>query len=107
MSNYEAKEIKQEWWVVGGGGKFGPFSKAMAEEYASLLNDKGIVTDKSHSGRIHRNEGGLLKQSTGRHAEFVVHDASKLSEPVKENEVVDISYKNGIGFVGRSKGIER
>lgn len=99
MQNYELQEVNQEWWVIGGGSKFGPFTKVRAEEVVAMLNAQGIVNKGGHSGSIIAIEGGLVIQRTGRYSEFVLHDASKLRDTLKKDVVVDINYTNGIGIV--------
>ena len=117
MSKYEVcqcespKSESSEWWVYGEGNRFGPYStKGRAEEVAIELNKKGISTDKSSRGRILNIDGGLLTQDVGR-GMTVLHDVRKLSEVLKVDDFVSITYKNGIGVVKEEKvketGIER
>lgn len=117
MSKYEVRPCENqknenlEWWVYGEGNSFGPFlTEGRAQEFATELNKKGIVTGKSCIGKILTIEGGLIIQDIGRGV-TVLHDVSKLSKPIRVGNSENIVYKNGIGVVKEKKelwiGIER
>ena len=74
---------------------------SLAAPAASLENKvapSGCVQEGNFSGRILDVAGGVVVQRINR-VNTVLHDVSKLSASVKEGDVVDIKYKDGVGVV--------
>ena len=71
-----------------------------------ICEAKSVVADGLHSGMILSVVAGVVSQKVDRAGTPVHHAASKLSLPVKEGDVVDISYSGGVGVVsGLDKGV--
>lgn len=59
------------------------------------------------SGKILQVTDGVVSQRINRAGDVVHHDVSKLSSPVSEGAVVDITYLDGLGVVGGRGGPDR
>lgn len=69
-----------------------------------------IVMEGSFSGQILSITDGVATQKIDREGNTVQHDLSALTEVVNTGEVVDISYRGGIGIVvgtEKTRGVER
>ena len=83
-------------------------AKAAEKNDVEIINrTQPCVNEGIYSGKILSVENGVAVQKVGRDPDVVVrHDLSKLSQPVKEGEVLDIAYKGGQGLVV-GKGLEK
>jgi len=83
-------------------------AKAAEKNDVEIINrSQPCVNEGIYSGKILSVENGVAVQKVGRDPDVVVrHDLSKLSQPVKEGEVLDIAYKGGQGLVV-GKGLEK
>lgn len=58
-----------------------------------------VAVDGSYSGKVVDVVAGVAIQKTGRGGETARHSLARLSEPVRIGDVVDITYKAGVGQV--------
>ena len=65
-----------------------------------LLGGPIVASQGQFSGLILSVDGGFVTQRTGRNGATTVHDVSRLSATVKEGDVVDVKYRDGVGIVG-------
>lgn len=78
------------------------------ERLVAARDEKNLVISGQHSGEILSIEGGLVIQKVGRKGETVAHELRRLQGDFGKGDVVDISYRDGVGVVGGlAKEIER
>lgn len=118
MSKYTARECgdpkDEKWCVYGEVQVFVPCSKEQAKAEAARLEAEELLlkefdTDRTFLGKILAIEGEVVSQSLGR-GEIKRHLISRLelSPPLKVDDVVKISYRNGRGIVtGKEMKVER
>jgi hypothetical protein len=70
----------------------------------SLREVQGCVLKGMHSGMVLSVSNGVVVQRVNRSGETVRHDVTRLSEPVQVGDVVDVSYRDGLGVIS---GLQR
>lgn len=71
---------------------------------------KDVVNEGWYSGKVLSVANGVVTQKINRDGGTVRHDASKLSEPVKAGDVLDVQYQDSQGLVsvvGKNNGVGR
>lgn len=77
------------------------------EQLETVFTLPGTHVDSGfHAGMIVSVSNGSVAQKINRNGDVVIHDATKLSMPVKPRDIVEIKYAGGVGIVsGMDKGV--
>ena len=77
------------------------------DELAACSLLENVALQGKYSGLVMTVTDGVAVQRINREGDVVRHDVSRLSLPVREGEVVDIDYLDGVGVVGGLGGPDR